>query len=94
MRGRPAGHGTHALRHVVAGVSVGVATVADMTSTASTSTHACVFFDDGDLELRCGCGGQALRLDDEDGIVVVLYREPSPVTRLPGGVYRLLAVSA
>lgn len=73
-----------------------VATVADMTSTARTRTrtHSCVFFDDGDTELLCVCGERALHLPDEDGgIVVVLYREPSRVTQLPGAD-RLLAASA
>ena len=69
-----------------------------MTTNARTSTrgHACVFFDDGGLELLCACGERALHLVDEDGdsTFVVLCTEPSAVTSLIPPRARELAVSA
>ncbi len=58
--------------------------------------HTCVFFDDGDPELLCVCGGRAMFVVEEEGaegMVVVLVDDD--VT--PADVYTLrqeLAVSA
>lgn len=76
-------------------VSVGVATVDPMTSTVHlTSTahpHACVYFDDGELEVLCACGARAMYLDDAaDGLVMVaLVTDRSSVTRLHRSVEEL-----
>lgn len=49
----------------VPGVSVG-----DMAHSART-THTCVFFDDGEPELVCVCGGRAIVLTDGDDVVLL-----------------------
>jgi hypothetical protein len=79
-------------------VSVAVVTVRSMTSTRS---HTCVFFDDGALEVACGCGQRAMYLvedDDELGAtLVVLLEETATVTTLvptTAARSRELAVSA
>lgn len=49
-------------------VSVVVLTVRDM---ATAPNHICVYFDDGEPEHVCACGGRALYVLEEDGGVLV-----------------------
>ena len=53
----------------------------------STSTHVCVYFDDGELEHLCGCGSRALLVVGEDGLeaLVVLDGDEATVTTLTTG---------
>ncbi|WP_188079116.1 hypothetical protein [Actinotalea subterranea] len=49
----------------------------------STTTHTCVYFDDGEIELLCTCGQRALLVLDEDGTdgtLVVLLDEDGSTT--------------
>lgn len=66
------------------------------------TTHTCVFFDDGEPELLCVCGGRAVAVLDVDGETVVLVEldEGDDVTALTTSSTRartgteVLAISA
>jgi hypothetical protein len=74
-------------------VSVAGATVGDMV----LNTHACTFFDDGDLDLVCVCGARgAVVVDDDapDGLLVVLLDDADRPVDVTLSAPRELAVSA
>jgi hypothetical protein len=76
-------------------VSVAGTTVAGM---GTERIHTCIYFDDGDPELLCVCGGRGMILvedDDSEGMLVALLDDvdisPAQVTVT---LRRELAVSA
>ncbi len=74
-------------------VSVAGATVDDM----AQNTHACTFFDDGDLDLVCVCGARgAVVIDDDapDGLLVLLLDDADRPVDVTLTSPRELAVSA
>lgn len=46
----------------------------------STSTHICVYFDDGGLDHVCDCGQSAILVVDEDGLEVLVAMERAGAT--------------
>ncbi|MBX9245023.1 hypothetical protein ICW40_09395 [Actinotalea ferrariae] len=66
----------------------------------STSTHVCVYFDDGELDRLCVCGSRAFLVVDEHGLEVLVVLDGdddgATVTTLTTGTLepRELLVSA
>ncbi|WP_182112931.1 MULTISPECIES: hypothetical protein [unclassified Actinotalea] len=46
----------------------------------STSTHICVYFDEGGLDHVCDCGQGAVLVVDEAGIEVLVAMAPADAT--------------